>query len=200
MDPIGEAEEELANLKMQDNQLITKYNVEFNRLAAICKWDDAPLRHSYYRGLPTRIKDSLAHSAKPSNLRSLRSAAQSVDSRYWEHHAEISHEQPKSDKKSDNPSNKNSKSDKKPDKSPSSSSNNKSSDSKSKSDKKDEKKTNLLTDKLSKDGKLTPEERQRHFDNNLCLVCGKPGHVAKDCSCSALKAKAAKASKDAKKA
>ena len=38
-----------------------------------------------------------------------------------------------------------------------------------------------ITDKLGKDGKLTPQERQRRFDNNLCMFCGGPGQSAKDC-------------------
>ncbi|RDX48980.1 hypothetical protein OH76DRAFT_1483472, partial [Lentinus brumalis] len=36
-------------------------------------------------------------------------------------------------------------------------------------------------DKLGKDGKLTPEERQRRFAANLCLFCGGPGHTADAC-------------------
>ena len=35
--------------------------------------------------------------------------------------------------------------------------------------------------KLGKDGKLTPQERQRHIDKNLCLCCGASGHWASDC-------------------
>ena len=35
--------------------------------------------------------------------------------------------------------------------------------------------------KLRKDGKLTPQERQRHIDKNLCLCCGTSGHRANDC-------------------
>ena len=34
---------------------------------------------------------------------------------------------------------------------------------------------------LGKDGKLLPAEKQRHIDNNLCLVCGKSGHTADEC-------------------
>ncbi|KAJ3004040.1 hypothetical protein NUW54_g5000 [Trametes sanguinea] len=34
------------------------------------------------------------------------------------------------------------------------------------------------SDKLGKDGKLTQEERQCWFANNLCLFCGGPGHTA----------------------
>ena len=41
--------------------------------------------------------------------------------------------------------------------------------------------TSNLTPKLGKDERLTQEERQRHMDNNLCLFCGKPGHIAKEC-------------------
>ena len=40
--------------------------------------------------------------------------------------------------------------------------------------------TSTLTPKLGKDGRLTQEERQCHMDNNLCLFCGKPGHIAKE--------------------
>jgi len=38
-----------------------------------------------------------------------------------------------------------------------------------------------LSSKLGKDGKLTPQEHQRHLDNKLCLFCGTAGHIAKDC-------------------
>jgi len=38
-----------------------------------------------------------------------------------------------------------------------------------------------LSSKLRKDRKLTPQEPQHHLNNKLCLFCGTPGHVAKDC-------------------
>src|SRR5882724_4740724 len=38
-----------------------------------------------------------------------------------------------------------------------------------------------LSLKLRTDGKLTPQERQCHLDNKLCLFYGTSGHVAKDC-------------------
>ena len=38
-----------------------------------------------------------------------------------------------------------------------------------------------LSSKLRKDGKLTPQERQRCLDKNLCLFCSASGHMAKDC-------------------
>ena len=42
-DPEGEAEADLKNLKMCDNQCIMKYLVDFNRLAAHVQWGDATL-------------------------------------------------------------------------------------------------------------------------------------------------------------
>ena len=56
-----------------------------------------------------------------------------------------------------------------------------------------------LDGKLGKDGKLTPEERQRRLDNNLCLVCGSKDHHARDCprSSNKVKARAAKTSESA---
>jgi len=52
-----------------------------------------------------------------------------------------------------------------------------------------------LSSKLGKDGKLTPQERQRRLDNNLCLFCGTSGHVAKDCPKSSSASSKARASK-----
>jgi len=42
-------------------------------------------------------------------------------------------------------------------------------------------KTAELSDKLSKDSKLTSEECKHRFDMNLCMFCGATGHKAKDC-------------------
>ena len=42
-DPKGEAEANLKNLKMHNNQHIVKYLVDFNHLAARVQWGDAAL-------------------------------------------------------------------------------------------------------------------------------------------------------------
>ena len=39
-----------------------------------------------------------------------------------------------------------------------------------------------LSSKLGKDGKLMQAEQQCCFEQNLCLFCGKTGHIAKECS------------------
>jgi hypothetical protein len=180
---------------MQDNQHIVKYNVEFNRLAIRTGWDDSVLGHRYYSGLAEHVKDIMGQQGKPATLEAMRLLAHSIDSRHWKRLREKSRagknkadgKPDKSDKSDDkkNPASgkddsnsrkgKN-KQNNKPGKTPSTSGNSAS-----------------ISDKLGKDGKLTPAERQRRFDNNLCLFCGGVGHGAKDCpksSSSASKAKA----------
>src|ERR1700722_3310531 len=131
---------------------------------------------------------------KPDTLSQLRLMAQSIDGRYWEREEETRRE------RNTQPS------EKKPDKSSNqqSSSNNSKKDSKNNAKKNQssnqggslsnsEKKNPDLSDKLSKDGKLTQAERTRRFNNNLCLFCGGMGHTAKECpksSSSTMKAKA----------
>src|ERR1700723_4207163 len=92
---------------MKSSQRITKYIVEFNRLATITGWDGHVLQHQFYRGLPSRIKDELARIGKPATLPTLKALAQSIDGRYWEWEEETRWErrnQP-SDRKNDKPQN-----------------------------------------------------------------------------------------------
>ncbi|KIM66073.1 hypothetical protein SCLCIDRAFT_22287 [Scleroderma citrinum Foug A] len=46
---------------------------------------------------------------------------------------------------------------------------------------------------LGKDGKLTEEEHQRRIKEKLCMFCGQPGHMAKDCPKSTSKSAKTKA-------
>jgi hypothetical protein len=191
-DPVGDAEAELEALRMKHDHRITKYAVQFNRHAAALDWGPSALRHQFYRGLPTRIKDEIARIGKPLTLPALRRLAQDIDSRYWARQEEISRDnrQPIPAKK-DRPEKS---SDKRTDnhhtpKPPTSTPNHSgSSGNATASSKKPD-----LSSKLGKDGKLTPDERQRRFKLNLCLFCGGSGHTAKECpksSSSASKAKA----------
>jgi Domain of unknown function (DUF4939) len=91
-DPEGEAEAELESLCMRDNQRITKYLVEFQRLAARVQWGDAALRQQLYNGLPSQIKDEIACVGKPNTLDKLRTLAQTIDARYWECRSEVARE------------------------------------------------------------------------------------------------------------
>jgi hypothetical protein len=51
-----------------------------------------------------------------------------------------------------------------------------------KSNAKDKPKGPNLSDKLGKDGKLKGDEWECCIKEELCLYCGKPGHVAADCN------------------
>ena len=218
IDPTADAEDGIDNLKMQENQRIVKYNVEFTRLAIQTGWDDSVLRHRYYSGLAERIKDIMGQQGKPATLEAMKALAHSIDARHYERLREKSRsEKNKPDKdKSDKD-----KSDKKPG-NPSSNNNNSGNSNKNKNKNNQNSNNNsdkpassgnsaALSDKLGKDGKLTPQERQRRFDNNLCMFCGRTGHSARDCpksssSTSKAKARAAQAkekdkeSPDSKKA
>src|SRR3954452_19625418 len=70
-DPEGEAEAELDALWMKDNQKINKYLVEFNWITARLQWDNAALRHAFYWGLPSRVKDEISRSRKSATLMGL---------------------------------------------------------------------------------------------------------------------------------
>ena len=79
-DPEGEAEADLENLKMHDNQHIVKYLVDFNCLATRVQWGDTTLCRQMYWGLRSHIKDEIARVGKPNTLHKLCSLAQSIDS------------------------------------------------------------------------------------------------------------------------
>ena len=205
------AEHDLENLHMSDNQKIAKYVTQFARLATQTRWGHDALRYQFYCGLPERLKDRISDVGKPDNLNDLRNLAQQLDYRYWERKAERSRDNSTStksntnkstssasDNRSDSRSNNSNNSNRQQQKSSGSKSDNSSSKSNNSGSKTDNKSSPkpAYSDKLGKDGKLTNEERQRRFANNLCLFCGGAGHSARDCtkkSSSAAKARSAQA-------
>jgi len=196
IDPAADAEELLDNLKMRENQRILKYNVEFTRLSILTGWTGNILKHRYYTGLAERIKDVIGQQGKPAELTELKTLAHAIDARHWERLREKSRNDSKIPSKSDNKTNSNSSSNKSDNKSNngSSSSKNKSNGTTNNNNNGNNNKSakpstsatsaasaNPIADKLGKDGKLSAEERQRRFDNDLCLYCGIAGHKTKDC-------------------
>ena len=172
---------------MQDNQHIVKYNVKFNRLAIHTGWDDGVLHHRYYSGLAKRIKDVMGQHGKPSTLEAMKVLAHSIDSRYWERNREKSHARKNKSEGNDKSDGKNKSDDKS--KTPASGSSNSNKNNNKPSGKNKPRKPAStsgsfasLSNKLGKDGKLTQQERQHRFDNNLCMFCGGVGHTAKDCN------------------
>ena len=83
-DPVGEAEAELEQLRMQENHQATKYFIKFQQLAARVQWGEAALRRQAYNGLAKRIKNDMVHHDKPTTFAGLRKLVQAIDSRYWE--------------------------------------------------------------------------------------------------------------------
>lgn len=175
-------EAQLENLSMRENQPIAHYMVEFNSLATQIEWGNNALRHQFYTGLPNRIQDRISEVGKPAGLREMKELAQTIDARYWERQEEKSRKAPRHFTNSDSRNSSASKessssapqraSNIKPNAGKMNSSGRTSGPSGGKPD---------LSDKLTKDGRLTPEERQRRRDHNLCMFCGLGGHIAADC-------------------
>lgn len=203
-DPVAEAEAQLEQLRMKDTHRISKYIVEWNRLAnQVREWGPGALRRSFYIGLPDRIKDEIARHGKPDNIHDLRALAQQIDQRYWERKEEISRapKAPVSNSSNNHNSSKSSSSAPttssapKDDKSKgtSTTSNSGSSGGGNKKGNSTLPKSDAIAAKLGKDGKHLPEERQRRMNLNLCLFCGESGHSAKDCPKSTSRASKARA-------
>ena len=182
---VADAEVELEQLVMKDNHKATKFFVDFYRISALLNYNKQALHRKAYLALPKRIKDELIHFDKPQNLDDLQDLVQKIDQCYWERRSEVSREMLmtlRPDQKSDKTSKLNPNSDRKANPTPSTSgSGSKDKDKdKSKSGTQNQKKPDLM-DKLGKDGKLTTQEHQRRLDNELCLLCGKSGHMVCNC-------------------
>jgi len=192
-DPIADAEHQLKHLRMKDAHHITRYIVDFNRLASqVQDYRDGVLCRLFYSGLPDRLKDEIARVGKPLTLHGLRALCQEIDAHYWERKDEIS----RTTKSQPTPS------PTKPSNSGGNSSNsgqeksktgnpaNSSGSSKATSNQSSSGSRPDLTNKLGKDGKLTADERKRCLENNLCMFCRGTGHFADNCPKKTKKAKA----------
>src|SRR5258707_9260176 len=141
---------------MASNTKLSKYLVQFNTLASWVGWGEQALRFQFYDGLPEHLKDWLAMLGKPDSLCDLVLVTQRYDNLYWERQEEhkLAHQQ---DNKlmtytnSWGPNTSNPPS------------------------------TQTNDCMLGLDGKLKPEEWKCHKENNLCMMCGKPGHTMPTC-------------------
>ena len=138
------------------------------------------MHHHFYSGLPDRIKDKISHISKPCTLDGLCAVAQEIDAQYWEHKEEVACQNKTSTSTSTN-TNTTSKSSGKLEKNKLSLGNSAQPSSLSNLTPKKLGKTPKLSDKLSKDSKLTSEEHKCRFNQNLCMFCGGSGHKAKEC-------------------
>jgi len=194
-DPIADAEHQLEHLQMKDAHRVTRYIVDFNRLASqVQDYGDGALRCLFYSGLPDRLKDEIARVGKPLTLHGLRALCQEIDARYWERKDEISRttkSQPTSSPtKPSNSGGNSSSSSQEKSKTRNASSSANSGSSKTTSNQSSSGSRPDLTNKLGKDGKLTADEHKRRLDNNLCMFCGGTSHFADNCPKKTKKAKA----------
>jgi len=193
-DPIADAEHQLEHLRMKDAHRVTRYIVDFNRLASqVQDYGDGALRRLFYSSLPDRLKDEIARVGKPLTLHGLRALCQEIDACYWEHKDEISRmTKTQSTSSPTKPSNSggnssNSCQEKSKAGNPSNSA---SGSSKTTSNWSSSGSRPDLTNKLGKDGKLTADKRKWRLDNNLCMFCGGTGHFVDNCPKKTKKAKA----------
>ena len=179
IDPTADAEDGLDSLKMHDNHYIVKYNVDFNHPAICTGWDDSVLWHCYYSGLVEHIKYTMGQVGKPSTLTELKTLTHSIDAHHWEHLCKKSHtekpNQPNNNKSDKKPQNSNSQQSKPQQSTNTNNKSNKSSGSSTPA-------KSATSDAVTKDGKLTQQERQHCMTNNLCMYCGGIGHKASECS------------------
>jgi len=193
-DPIADAEHQLEHLWMKDAHRVTRYIVDFNRLASqVQDYGDGALRRLFYSGLPDRLKDEIARVGKPLTLHGLRALCQEIDARYWERKDEISRttkSQPTSSPTKPSNSGGNSSNSGQEKSKAGNPSNSASGSSKTTSNQSSSGSRPDLTNKLGKDRKLTADERKRRLDNNLCMFCGGTGHFADNCPKKTKKAKA----------
>ena len=76
------------------NCSLTEYLVWFNSLSSQCQWGEPTLRHHFYDGLPSRLKDDITKGdRKPQTLSELRQKARNADAWYWEWQQEPTQEQ-----------------------------------------------------------------------------------------------------------
>lgn len=181
-DPEGEARDRLDRLRMADNSRIQKYLTPFYAFSRQTRFDNYALRHAFYKGLPDRIKDELIrHSQEELNtLDGLQRHAQAIDNHYWRREEERRRtvESRAHSSKPSGPAHQ-----KRP--APGGSSRPNFNDRRNSPPRSPPPQrrpsSSPLASVLGPDGRLTQKEREHRIRENLCLVCAKPGHVARDC-------------------
>src|SRR5258707_15241531 len=125
-------------------------------LASRVGWGEQALHFQFYDGLPERLKDRLSMLGKPNSLRKLVLVTQRYDNLYWERQEEWKLVCQRDNKPlmNVNPWGPNSA---------------------------NPPATQVNKCILGPDGKLKLEEHKCHQENNLCMMCGKPGHAMSAC-------------------
>ena len=188
-DPVGDAEDNLRQCRMKSSDKISTYLLAFDTYAAITGWGDRALRHQFYEGLPSRIKDEMVHQNYVNDLAGVKTIAHRIDARYWHREAEKARERARNPSGAGHSSGNTRTGQSNPPASGTPRNDRANSGKKKKSSSnnnpaaKDDsaKKAKPYAEKLGKDGKLKPEERERRLKAGLCMFCGGSGHTADEC-------------------
>ncbi|KFY47014.1 hypothetical protein V494_00226 [Pseudogymnoascus sp. VKM F-4513 (FW-928)] len=70
------------------------YTAQFQQYANRTDWNDEALKNQYYRGLKDFIKDEMARSDRPNNLREMIEMSQKIDNQHYERKLEKGGHQP----------------------------------------------------------------------------------------------------------
>jgi len=158
-DKVATAERQLCKLKQ--TRSVANYATDFHRLSALTQWNDPALCYQFYEGLKNDVKDELSRTDRPKDLAGLIALAVKVDTRIYERHLEKYNSSPRFFPR---PTPVHVSAQPVPASKP------------------------IQSDAMEIDGtraprqSLTPQEKQRRRDNNLCLYCGQAGHMTRDCS------------------
>lgn len=156
----------IKQLYMPENGRVSKYILTFMKYAYDTGWNNSALCTQFYDNIAERIKDQFTTHGRPERFDQLRLKAIEYDHRYWEREFEKRFTR-RINPRPDNPRSR------QPNP-PNSSVNPPTNKSRDNSDTPKKKTT-------GPDGRLTEEERTRRINENLCLNCGKPGHIARAC-------------------
>jgi hypothetical protein len=141
------------------------YTARFYQISSYLSWNDNALRDQYYTGLKPAVKDALAYSnSDPDTLKELSDLAIRLDNRLFERRIETRKTNDKREHRTGTSTPRYNQS------------------SNSTSARTGPVPMDIDATKHNKPFKpLTPEERKRRMDNNLCLYCGEAGHRVPQC-------------------
>jgi hypothetical protein len=70
--------------RLKQTGSVVDYAAEFRRLATVLNWENEPLTHRFYHGLKDEVKDELARSGRPRELEAIIMSAITIDKRFHE--------------------------------------------------------------------------------------------------------------------
>ncbi|KAG2190784.1 hypothetical protein INT47_000266 [Mucor saturninus] len=168
-DAVGNAERKLDTMR-QGRQTIATMAGEFRRVAANVSWNESALCAAFYRALNEELKDELARAPRPGTLNELIEACMRIDNRIQERRLERARTN-RTYGNSYNTANMFRANHHQPTINPATRPHQYTGPTPMEID----------ATRMAPRGPLTPEEKDRRRNLGLCLYCGQPGHMARQC-------------------